>query len=253
MKLSCCVVALAVLAATASAEDVTIVSKATQGDKVGTTTSYYTAEKLRISTLESDGIVDYASGSITTIDHKKKEYSVMTKEEMEAMAAQMDAKMKEMEAQMASMPPAIREKMAGMMGGIAGEIKVQKGTGGRTIAGYACQNWIVTMGESMKQESCVTTDLELPAAAFDAQKAFFGGASNSGAMGKFVKAMHEKFKEMKGIALASTSTMKMMGKTHSNTTEATEIKKGAIPASAFEIPAGYKKVESPGAKMLKKK
>jgi hypothetical protein len=28
------------------------------------------------------------------------------------------------------------------------------------------------------------------------------------------------------------------------TTEATSIQKGAIPASTFEVPAGYKKVES---------
>jgi hypothetical protein len=158
-----------------------------------------------------------------------------------------------MEAQMANMPPAIREKMAGLMGGGTGSINVQKGTGGRTIAGYACQNWIITMGESMKQESCVTTDLPLPAAAFDAQKAFLGGAGSSGALAKFTSTMQEKFKEMKGYPLASTTSVKMMGKSNTTTTEATEVKKGAIHASAFEVPAGYKKVDSPGAKMLKKK
>jgi hypothetical protein len=42
-----------------------------------------------------------------------------------------------------------------------------------------------------------------------------------------------------------------MGTAHTSTTEVVEIKKGPIPASAWTIPAGYKRVESPMAKMAK--
>jgi hypothetical protein len=38
---------------------------------------------------------------------------------------------------------------------------------------------------------------------------------------------------------------KMMTKTLERTSEATEVKKGPIPASAFEVPAGYAKKDSP--------
>jgi hypothetical protein len=48
--------------------------------------------------------------------------------------------------------------------------------------------------------------------------------------------------------------MKMpMGITMATSTEATEVKKGPIPASTFEIPAGFKKTESPLQKMGKRK
>jgi hypothetical protein len=71
-------------------------------------------------------------------------------------------------------------------------------------------------------------------------------------MGKSLGQIYDKFKEMKGVPLASTTTVSVLGKSNVSTTEVTEIKKGAIPASAWEIPAGYKKVDSPLAKMPKK-
>jgi hypothetical protein len=37
--------------------------------------------------------------------------------------------------------------------------------------------------------------------------------------------------------------MSMFGKDMSSTTEATSIQKGAIPASTFEVPQGYKLVK----------
>jgi hypothetical protein len=36
-----------------------------------------------------------------------------------------------------------------------------------------------------------------------------------------------------------------MGKNMSVSSEATEVRTGAIPATAFEVPAGYKKKDSP--------
>jgi len=205
----------------------------------------------------NDFIADYATGALTMIDNKKKQYYVITKQDMEALSAQMQAQMKQMQAQMRNLPPGFQEKMAGAMGGVAGgaaqAIDVHRGTGGRTIAGYSCENWVVTMGEMSKQETCLTTQLQLPVAAFDAQKSFASSMSAmAGPMAKSSGALWDKFKEMKGFPLASTDTLKFMGKTSTTTTEITEIRKGAIPASAFEIPAGYAKVDSPMAKALKK-
>jgi hypothetical protein len=71
-------------------------------------------------------------------------------------------------------------------------------------------------------------------------------------MAKSMGAVWDKFKEMKGIPIYSTNTVKILGKTTTTTTEVTDVKKGPIPASAFAVPAGYKQVESPMAKALKK-
>jgi len=251
--------ALAVAVLPAAADDLTIVSKHTKGDGPPTTsTAYFASDKMRMSRTDAeDFIADYATGNMTIVDNKKKEYYTITKQDMEAAAAQMQAQMKQMQAQMQNLPPEVKEKMAGAMGGamgaVAQSVNVQKGTGGRTIAGYACENWIVTIGELSKQETCVTTQIAIPVAAFDAQKSFASGmGAMAGPMAKSMSGVWDKFKEMKGIPLYSTDTVKILGKTTTSTTEVTEIKRGPIPASAFAVPAGYKQVESPMAKALKK-
>jgi hypothetical protein len=65
--------------------------------------------------------------------------------------------------------------------------------------------------------------------------------------------MREKMKDMKGLPLARTTTVSVMGKTTVSSEEVTDIKKGPIPASAWVIPADYKQVESPMARLAKKK
>src|SRR4029453_12459864 len=136
-------------------------------------------------------------GQITIIDHKKKEYSVMTRQELEAAAAKMQAQLKQMEEQMKNMPPAGREKMSGMMGGAAAGVDVQKGQGSRKVAGYSCDNWLVTIGQMVKQEQCLTTELTFPTQAWDAFKSLSGAMS--GPMGQSMQQMYDKFKDMKGL------------------------------------------------------
>lgn len=243
--------ALALAAVPTAAEDLTIVAKTTLNNEApSTSTSYYASDRMRV--VDPGGqefMAEYASGQMTMIDNKKKEYSVTTRQELDAAAAKMQAQLKQMEEQMKNVPPAMREKMAGMMGGVAAAVSVQKGQGGRKLAGYSCDNWTVTIGEMVKQEQCLTTELTFPTQAWDAFKSLSAGMP--GPMGQGMQQMYEKFKEMKGLPLASTSTVKVMGKTHTTSSEVVEIKKGPIPASAWTIPSGYKKVESPMAKMAK--
>jgi len=243
-----CMILLAALPA--AAEDLTVVSKHTRGGAPPTTeTSYFSTSKMKMARGEgNDFMMDYATGTMTTIDNKKKEYSVMTRQDMEAMAA-------EMKRRMDAMPPEMREKMAGLMGGMAQTINVQKGTGGRTVAGYACENWVVTMGETMHQEHCVTKQIQFPVAVFDGMKAFSESmAAAMGPMGKSMSAsgVWDKFKEMKGFPVATTTTMSMMGKKTTTSSEVTEILRSPIPDSVFAVPADYKKVDSPMARSLQK-
>jgi len=68
---------------------------------------------------------------------------------------------------------------------------------------------------------------------------------------KSMAQMIEEMRKIKGFTLADQTTFSMMGRTMTTASEATEVKKGAIPDSAFEVPAGYKKVDSPFAAMQK--
>ena len=72
---------------------------------------------------------------------------------MKAMSAQM-------EEAMAKVPPQMREQMAKMMGGAASAVEVVKGES-KTVAGYSCQAYTITMGR-MRQETCNTTAITPP-------------------------------------------------------------------------------------------
>ena len=157
-----CAVSLAVASTpAASAEDLTLVFKSTNKDGTSTSTSYYSSEKLRSGDAEHETILEYAAGKITSIDHKKKEYSEVTLAEMDAAMKQAQAKMDQMAEHMKNMPPAVREKMEAMMGGATGSVTVTKG-GARQVAGYSCQDYTIAMGTTMTTKLCATTALAFP-------------------------------------------------------------------------------------------
>jgi hypothetical protein len=251
--------AAALLAVPALAEDLTLVFKTTGSGGGGTSTSYYSAEKMRSGDADRETIVEYGPGKIISIDHKKKEYSEITLAEMEAAMKEASAKMEQanaqMKEQMANMPPAVREKMEKMMGGSAGLVTVTKG-GTREVAGYSCQDYVVAMGESMTTKICATTALQFPAPNVDYRKyasfATSASAMANNPMFKNMGKMADEMKKIQGLSIAESTSMKMMGKSMESTKEAVEIKKGPIPAATFDVAAiakGYKKIDNPITKM----
>ena len=248
----------------AAAEDLTIVSKVTSDKNLPTVaTSYLGSDHIRMAQGEGqEHIIDVKTGQMTTVDNKKKEYYVVTKQDMLAMQAKMQEQMnspemKKMQEQMKSLPPEMQKKMEAMTGGGAMAMNVQKTGTSRKIAGYNCENWTITMGEFSKTEQCLTSELQYPVQAWDAYKEFAESMKammqSMGPMAKGMGPMQEKFKEMRGIPLAHTTSMSIMGHTTNTSSEVTEIRKGPIPPSAWEVPAGYTKVDSPMMKALQKK
>lgn len=243
-----------VFVSAAAAEDLTITYKVTgRGDATSTATQYYSASKIRMSDGQQDTILDLAAGKIINVDHKQKQYSEMTLAEIEAMlkdaSAQMEQASAQMQEAMKNVPPAMRDKMKGMMGGgvmggVVASMEVTKG-GTRSVAGYSCQEYTITMGESVKTETCNTTALKPPFDPTQFQKMW--SFSNPAFMkaAKDAAKMAEKFQQIQGLPLAEKSSVNVMGRSMTTIKEATEVKKGAIPASAFDPPAGYKKVDSP--------
>lgn len=224
-----------------AAEDLTIVAKySTNKGASGVSTTYIATDKVRISSPDQDTIVDLKSGRFVFLDNKKKEYWETTAAEMEAAAKQFEAQMQQMAEQMKNMPAALRDKLGG---GLPAAVTVEKGTGTKVVAGHTCHPYTVSMGDSMKIEMWVAPDVEYPAQSLDARKALFVGPT----MQNFAK-VFEEMKKIKGYPLLEVTTMKILGQTAESTREVTDITKGSIAASAFELPAGYKKKDSPFAK-----
>jgi len=235
------------IASPAFAGDLTIVSKTTSTGpmaKTGTSTMYMTTGKLLMQQDRSNVLVDVASGTITFMDPGKKQYWTMTKEDMEAMSKAVSAKMTDMQKD-----PRAAAMMQNMMGTL-GPVKLETGTQTKTIAGYSCTQYTVTMGETAKMVYWTTTALQPP---FSAEQLFNAetGMLRANPMFSRMSAMFDEMKKMKGVPLASSSTMSMGPMQIENSSEATEVKTSAIPASTFDIPKDFTKVESPMSKMLK--
>jgi hypothetical protein len=249
----------AVIAAPVCAEDLTITFKTSGSGGDGTSTQYFSSERMRTREGNQDTIVEYASGIITNIDHGKKEYSQITLAEIEEAMNAARAQMEQAQAQMESMPAAVREQMQKMMGGLGGEVTVTKGAT-RDVAGYPTQEYVVSMGESMKMNLWNTTALALPVPEIDLRKlASFTGPMATMAQNPMFQGfgqLAQKMREIEGLTLASETSFKMMGRGFDGSREATGVETGPIPASEFDVAAiapGYKKVKSPFSEMGKRR
>jgi hypothetical protein len=226
---------LSTVAAVAAAEDLTIVSKVTQGKGApSTSTQYIAAGRVRTASPENDTIFDAGTGRIVIVNHKKKEYIEFTREEMAAF-------MKQLEAQMKQGGP-LMEKM---MGGAMGEVTVTKTGASRKVAGYDCDEYSVAMGEALRYDLCAAPGLSPPTHYYDALK---GPFATMGPVAQRFERTFDEMKKIKGFPIAMHSSVKVMMVKSDVTSEATEIRKGPIPDNTFDIPAGYKKKDSPFSK-----
>ena len=245
----------------AAAEDLTIVSKVTRdGGPPSTTTSYISSDHARFVQGESqEAILDLATGSTTVIDGRKKEYYVITPQDWQQMSARVQQamnspEMKRAQEQMKNLPPDVQKRMQSMMGGMASQVDVKKLGTTRKIAGYTCENWTWSFGQMTKTEQCLSTELPISPATFDKYRQYSQNMMSMmaamGPMAKGIAEMQEKMRDMKGIPLAVTTSVSVMGRSSTTSTEVTEVRKGALPASAWAVPAGYTKVENPMTKEM---
>jgi hypothetical protein len=235
-----CAFALVIVAAQPAAaqalfsKDLTLHETTTGGMGGGGTTTtaiYLSANAMKRSSSDgTDTIMRFDSGKLITIDNKKKTYTEMTMEELQAMLDKASSAMQQMDPQAA-------EAMRKMMGG-GGPITftVTKIGPGEQIAGYATEKYDVK-GGPMEMQIWAAPEVKVPATYYDAMKARL----RPNPMFDMSK-MYDEFKKINGMSLKTITNMKMMGREMTTTTLVNSVEKGAVPAATFEIPAGYKKV-----------
>lgn len=243
------------IAAGAAAQDLTITSKITRdGGAPEMRASYISSEHIRMSQPDGNEVIlDLKSGDMTMLDNKKKTYWVMTQKDLDDMTASMkeqmnSPEMKKAQEQMKNLPPDMQKRMQDMMGGMF-TVNVDKSGTSRTVAGYHCDNWTVTIGQMSKTEECLTNDLKFPPATYDRYKNYMDNLkslmSAMGPMAKTFDSMREQMAKLKGFPVATSSSTTIMGRHSTSTSEVTDVKRGPIPASAWAVPAGYSRVDSP--------
>jgi hypothetical protein len=166
---------------------------------------------------------------MTFIDHKAKTYWETTFEEM---AAYMDRLYKDVQG----------NPMLERMFGGPDAVTVERGKTARKVAGYDCDEYTLTMGSSFEFEICAAGALQPPPQYYEGRKLSY---ATMGPMGKRFSKMFDEMKKIKGYPIAMDMDADMGMAKIQTSQEATEIKKGAIPASTFDLPAGYAKKSSP--------
>lgn len=222
------------------------------GDKGITSKSYVVSKKMRQE--GGDGqvvIIRLDKEEMYMVNPPEKSYSSMTFAELEATmknaSATMDARMAEMQGKMKDMPAEQREMVEKMMGGKMGgkkesKIEVQGPGERKTISGFSCAKYVATSDGKTLITSWVTKDVK----GFDAMKKDWQEAGKRmAAMNPMNgKAMADAFMKMEGFPIQ----MDMEG---GISMTVTKVEARGTSASEFEIPPGYKKVDSPLHRMGK--
>lgn len=195
-----------------------------------TSSNYFGRNALRRSAPGGlDTIIRIDDGKIISIDHNTKTYSETTVQEVN----QVPEKTAEEEGENEQQKEALRK----MMGHMLGSFKVTKVGPGEPIAGCRTEKYVIS--GMMEMEIWAAPDLQVPGFYYEALK-LQAQPNPIFDMGK----LYEEFEKIEGMTLKTVTTMKIMDTEVRTITEVTSIDKSPIPASVFELPAGYRLVPS---------
>lgn len=191
------------------------------------------------------------------IDAEKKTYSEMDEAALKAMGEQMNSAMTQMQEALKGMPPEQRAQMEKMMGGKMKGMTPPKQTvkpmgQTKTINGFACAGYTVSGGAGETEVWAADPKvLKLDATAMAAFKEFaefmkssFPGMERIADLAQDFD--HPREDQVPGFPVLSIHKDKS-GKEDFRS-ELTKLTNGSVEASAFELPAGFKKTAMPGMK-----
>ncbi len=201
-----------------------------RGGGTTTGTEYFSKNATKVTSSDgNDTIVRFDAEKIILIDNKQKTYSEMTFKQLQEMVSQASAVLGQLSGEQAA---AMKKMMGGQM---SAPVSLAKQGPGETIAGYATEKYLLQ--GPMEMEIHSASALKIPSAYYDIMKIRMP-ANPLFDMGKMI----EEMKKINGIPLKTVTIMRMMGQEMKTTKVVTSVDKGSIPASIFEVPAGYKSV-----------
>lgn len=224
-------------------------------DKVITSKAYIIEDKvLTESSGDRDGSItlfDAEQETFYIINHKKKEYTEMTREDMEALSAMVGEQMKMLEQQLANLPEAQREAVRKQMSASFGQqqsIDHQKEASGNMVEGWKTDKYVGMEGDQKKSEIYIASYEELgkDKTDFKALEKFFAMMQDftksmnqntpAAAFGFFDESM-PAFKD--GIPIKSIF-YNDQGEIFTTST-ISSIEEESVDESLFRIPENYKK------------
>jgi hypothetical protein len=193
--------------------------------------------------------------TIYVVDPDDRSYVVLDKATMEQLGKQLGAAMEKVKEQLQKMPPEQRAQMEQMMGiqsaGDGGGWKVDAVDTGKSdkVEGRACRVWDVKRNDQLDHQICVVPYSSLP-----------GKEDFKSAFEKFAKIFEDMAKNLPQLSGAMSNEMSALSKVNGFPMRTRNYENGrlapeeqvvkvwreeAIPASMFEIPAGYTQKKMP--------
>ncbi|MEO8016854.1 MAG: DUF4412 domain-containing protein [Pseudomonadota bacterium] len=206
------------------------------------------------ATNDKTGAMILKNATLYLIDDQRKTYSQVDKAAMQRTMNQAGAQMAEMQEQLKSMPPEQRAQMEKMMGpnmqGLGNgrkDIYDSKDTGKTdTVEGRRCRLWSLLKNGKPSEELCVVPFTSLPGKE-DLQKTFKELAEAFDGLAKSVPGAGDSSKARNAINGYPVRTRHFDDAGKPRTVE--EVLKSwseeSMPASTFDVPAGYRKEAMP--------
>jgi Domain of unknown function (DUF4412) len=203
-------------------------------------TLYIEKDRVRVENPGKDRstvIIDAAGKRIVMVDDAEKSWSEMTEEDMRHFKEQLAGRKAQMEEHMKSLPPEQRKRFEDMLSPKEHELTFEKMGAKKSVNGFACEMYRVLEDGKPREEDCVA-----PWGPKVLQKSDFAGlqkfaaemAKNMGGMGG--GRMFERFEKYPGFPVSQHPLQP--GQPDE---ELKSVKRGAIPADKFAVPAGYVK------------
>jgi hypothetical protein len=209
--------------------------------------------KVQVTTGRSGSMI-LKNATFYIIDDQRKAYREMDKASMQNTMDQAGAAMKQMQERMKNMPPEQRAQMEKMMGanmpGMAPgkkDVYESKDTGkSDTVDGRKCRVWNLLKNAKLQEEVCVVPFSALPGKE-DFQKTFKELAEAFEGLAGAIPGAGDQTKARSAINGYPVRVRPYddAGKLRGVETVLKTWKEEAIPASTFDVPAGYKKQEMP--------
>jgi hypothetical protein len=214
---------------------------------------YFDGGRMRSNDSDGDGAI-FKNKTIYALNSENKSYTMVDKAAVDRMAGPLAEARKKMEAQMAGMTPEQRAMMEKMMGGAAPGGKAPKrdvkATGrSESVAGFKCTIWEVSVNGQKDQELCATPASSIPggtdvlAVMREIGTMLQGLSEGLGTMAR--RTAHEEWKDVAKIGGVPILTRDFVDGQPSSETRLAVIRNESVPASMFEVPAGYKEKKMP--------
>jgi hypothetical protein len=226
--------ALLLAAAPLARADLTVVARVQgAGPEEERTTTYVGADHVRVSGARGDWIHDSRGGRVVILglDPRRRTYFETTPAEVAAALARLDEQIRT--------TPVLARSI-----GEEGDVQARREGERRTLAGHACDEWVVSMGAANLLELCLAPSLARPDAWIDLMQASYAA---TGAPGRRVVALLDALRGLAGWPLLFEVETRVRGRKTEIIHEALEVRTDPLDPTIFALPEGYTRIESPFA------